>query len=144
MSGGAAAGGRLVVVAVGGVEYALAGRIARSLPAPAPLPEAIRHGGEDYPVVDLPALFRNGGPPAPDPWLLLVESGALRRALAVEDVMGVETVDRDSLQPVPPVYPEDERRRWEGLVPRPDGRVLVVLRLEPLPTVGAGDAAGEG
>jgi hypothetical protein len=134
---------RATVVAVGGVEYLVAGRVPRLLPAPRPLPPRFEHGGQDFPVVDLPAAFASGGAADGEPLMLLIEQGpegadgrVLRRALVVERLVGTEVLDPEAVQPVPAVYPESERRRWRGLVPRPDGRVAVVLRLEGLPAAG--------
>jgi len=142
---------RATAFAVGGVEYLVAGRIARSLPAPRPLPPRFEHGGDEFPVVDLPAVFGSGEASECGPLLLLVErrsgetsgGAVVRRALVVEELVGTEVLDADALQPVPAVYPEAERRRWRGLLPRPDGRVAVVLRLEGLDG-GAAAAEGEG
>jgi len=140
---------RATAFAVGGVEYLVAGRVARSLPAPRPLPPRFEHGGTEFPVVDLPALFASAEEPEFGPLLLLVErpgdegtgGATVRRALVVERLVGTEVLGADALQPVPAVYPENERRRWRGLLPRPDGRIAVVLRLEGLD---GGDAAEGG
>jgi hypothetical protein len=139
---------RATAFAVGGVEYLVAGRVARSLPASRPLPPRLEHGGHPFPVVDLPGLFGAGGGADCEPLLLLVEQAeagpaerVLRRALVVERLVGTELLDPDALLPVPAVYPEPERRRWRGLIARPDGRVAVVLRLAGLPAAGA---EGEG
>lgn len=149
----AGAGTRATAFAVGGVEYLVAGRVPRSLPAPRPLPPRLEHRGEQYPVIDLPALCGSREETECGPLVLLIEQepggrdggGALRRALVVERLLGSEVVDPEAVQPVPAAYPESERRRWRGLVPRPDGRLAVVLRLEGLPPAGAGAAAeGEG
>jgi chemotaxis signal transduction protein len=141
---------RATAFAVGGVEYLVTGRVARSLPAPRPLPPRFEHGGEEFPVVDLPALFGSAEEPECGPLLLLVErrtgeeagGGTVRRALVVERLVGTEVLDADAVQPVPAVYPEDERRRWRGLLPRPDGRLAVVLRLEGLAGGGAPEREG--
>jgi hypothetical protein len=141
---------RATVFAVGGVEYLVAGRVPRSLPAPRPLPSRFEHGGDDFPVVDLPAAFASAGEAHCEPLMLLIEqrpeAGAdgrvLRRALVVERLVGTEILDPAAIQPVPAVYPESERRRWRGLVARPDGRVAVVLRLEGLPAAGAAEGKG--
>lgn len=133
---------RATVFAVGGVEYAVTGRVPRSLPAIRPLPAAVAHGGADFPVVDLPALFGHEAGAGGEGLVLLVEQDGLRRALVVEEVVGLETLDPESLQPVPEVYPPAERRRWRGLLPREDGRVLAVPRLEELPV--AAEAEGRG
>ena len=135
-------GGRITVFAVGEVEYAVTGRIPRSLPAPAPLPSVVRHGEVDFPVVDLPAAVGAGRAAGSEPLLFLVEEGAVRRALLVERLVGAETADLEAVQPVPALYPETERRRWRGLLPRPDGRIIVLLRLEGLPVAGGNSAGG--
>lgn len=151
-NGGGERSVRAAVFTVGGVEYAVTGRVPRSLPAARPLPAAVDHDGREFPVVDLPALFGFDGAAADgavvegggadgggEPLLLLVEQGGLRRALVVDGLAGLETLDHAELQPVPEVYPPAERRRWQGLLPRPDGRVLVVPRLEELsPAAGGG------
>lgn len=134
---------RVVVLAVGEVEYAVAGRIARSLPAPAELPSTLHHGEADFPAVDLPAAFGAGLAPGAEPWVFLVEADGVRRALLAERLVGTETIDPEAVQPVPAVYPPAERRRWRGLLPRPDGRVLVLLSLEGLPTVAGPARQGE-
>ncbi len=135
---------RATLFGVGGVEYAVAGRVPRILPATRPLPERIDHAGAAFPVVDLPALLNGGGAAAgaggtngAEPLLLLVEEAgdggpAVRRALVVERLSGTEALDPAAVQTVPAVYPERERRRWRGLVPRTDGRVTVLLDLAGL------------
>jgi hypothetical protein len=135
---------RLTIFAVGEVEYAVAGRIPRSLPAPRVLPPEVRHGEAAFPLVDLPRAFGVGGMVDAERWIFLVEEGAVRRALLADRLVGHESFDLGALQPIPAVYPEGERRRWRGLLPRPDGSLVVLLRLEGLPTLGDGAAGGEG
>jgi hypothetical protein len=145
---------RITLFAVGDVEYAVAGRILRTLPAPAAPPPGsdrggaelpagggaapataprVRHGDADYPVADLPRAL--GAPLAPgaEPLLLLVDDGGVRRALLVERLVGAEPFDPGAVQPIPAVYPEPERRRWRGALPRPGGRVTVLVDLAGLP-----------
>lgn len=129
---------RATLFGVGEVEYAVTGRVPRILPALEPLPERIDHAGAAFPVVDLPALF-GGGTNGEESLLLLVEESGdgggappVRRALLVERLSGTEALDPAAVQTVPAVYPEHERRRWRGLISRPDGRVTVLLDLSGL------------
>jgi hypothetical protein len=146
MSGGAPAGGvrRVTVFAVGPVDYGVLGRIPRSLPLPATLPASILHDGAEFPVVDLPAAFGIDLAADTERRLFLVEEGAARRALLVDRLVGTETFDLNAVQPLPAVYPEDERRRWRGLLPRPDGTIVALLCLEGLPLAADAEACGEG
>jgi chemotaxis signal transduction protein len=156
---------RTTLFGVGEVEYAVIGRVPRILPATRPLPERIDHAGAAFPVLDLPALLGGGEAAAgggAESLLLLVEEAsgdaeagghdgepggpgftgqAVRRALVVERLSGTEELDPTAVQPVPAVYPERERRRWRGLLPRPDGRVAVLLDLSGLDGVPDGGEA---
>jgi hypothetical protein len=123
---------RLAVFAAGEVEYAVAGRVPRSLPAPSPLPRAVRHAEALYPVVDLAEAFGLAAAPGGERLLFLVEDGAVRRALVVERLVGAESFDLERVEPIPEIYPEAERRRFRGLLLRPDGGLVVLLRLEAL------------
>lgn len=133
---------RLTVFEVGEVEFAVSGRIPRSLPAPSPPPAAVRHGEQDFPVVEVGTALGAPAAAAAEPMLFLVDDQGCRRALLVERLIGAESFDLAALQPVPPVYPEAERRRWRGVLPRADGSLVVLLRLEELPV--GGTTAGEG
>lgn len=127
---------RATLFGVGAVEYAVTGRVPRILPAVRPLPESVEHAGRSFPVADLPAILGGGGDGG-ESLLLLVEEPAtggdggspVRRALVIERLSGTEAIDPDALEPVPAVYPEPERRRWRGLLPRPDGRLAVLIDL---------------
>lgn len=127
---------RATLFGVGGVEYAVTGRVPRILPAVRPLPGSIDHAGQSYPVADLPAIL-GGGDGDGESLLLLVEQPAadgdggppVRRALVIERLSGIEAIDPAALEPVPAVYPELERRRWRGLLPRSDGRLAVLVDL---------------
>lgn len=132
-----------MVVSVGAVEYAVSGRVSRSLPAVRPLPPTVPHEGHEFPVLDLPRLFGAGGGDAGEggELMLLVEQDELRRALVVHGLAGFCELDPELLQPVPGIYPRPERDRWHGLLVRPDGRVLAVPRLAELP---AGSGSGDG
>lgn len=134
---------RVMLVSVGAVLCAIRGRVWRSLPTIRPLPPTVHHEGREFPVLDLPRLFGVGRGESAEggDLMLLLEQDDLRRALVVDGLGGFSELDPEALQPVPDTYPEAERRRWEGLLPRPDGGVLAVLRLAALP---AGTAAGEG
>jgi CheW-like domain len=135
---------RATVFTVGGVEYGVTGRVVRSLPAARPLPAELVHGGRSFPVVDLPGAFDVRPEVVGEELIFLVEQGDVRRALVVGEVVGREAFDPDAVQPVPALYPEPERARWGGLVLRPDGRLVVLLRLEGLPTTADGRTGGEG
>jgi hypothetical protein len=127
---------RLTVVTVAGVEYAVSGRVVRTLPAREPLPQRFVHEGLVFPLADLPA--RAGGEPGdPDRLVLLVEDGSspegVRRAVVAVELVAVEGWDLAALQPVPAVYPPAERRGWRGLLPRADGRLVVLVDLATFP-----------
>jgi CheW-like domain len=135
---------RATVFAVGRVEYAVTGRVLRSLPATRPLPTEVVHDGGAFPVVDLPGAFGVEPAAAGEELIFLVEQEGVRRALVVEGVIGREVFAPETIQPVPANYPQSERARWNGLVLRPDGRLMVLLRLAGLPTSAHGLAGGEG
>lgn len=126
---------RAVLISVGAVQYAVIGRVLRSLAAIRPLPQTVHHESHDFPVLDLPRLFGVGKEATDDgsELILLIEQEGLRRALVVEGLAGFIDLDPSLLQPLPEIYPQEERRCWEGLLPRPDGRVLAVPRLVELP-----------
>jgi hypothetical protein len=137
---------RFALIAVDGVEYAVdASWVRRSLPAPRPLPPAVPHGGAAFKVIDLRQLFGlpAGAPlpgaagPGPERLMLLVEQpptgegtggDAGRVALVVDGLLGIEPLDPGAAQPLPAVYRGPERAWFRGLVPRPGGRVAVLLR----------------
>jgi hypothetical protein len=133
---GAARPSRLAVFAVAGVDCAVAGRVVRSLPVPRPLPAAIRHGEAEFPVVDLAAALGAATPAEAERLLFLVEEGAVRRALVIERLVGAESFDLESVLPVPALYPEAERRRFHGLLPRAAGSLVVLRRPAGLPASG--------
>lgn len=130
---------------VGEVSYAVPGRVVRLLPAPTPLPVEVKHDGHGFGFVDLrpPAAEREDDPEGA--WLALVEDGAERAALLVDRLNGLDRLRWDEMQPVPAAYPESERRRWRGLWPLPDGRVVVCLELAGFaPAEGSPDGGPDG
>ena len=145
---------RYALLAVDGVEYAVdAAWVRRSLPAPSPLPAAVLHGGTAYQLVDLRQLFglpassdtppRAGGGPDAERLILLIDqppatpgpaaAGALHRlALVIDDLLGLEALAASAAVPLPGVYRGPERRWFQGVLPRADGRITVLLRPEGL------------
>jgi CheW-like domain len=147
---------RYALLAVDGVEYAVdAAWVRRSLPAPSPLPAVILHGGTAYQLVDLRQLFglpagtgaspRAGDGPGAERLILLLDrppaapgpapvaAGAVPRlALVIDDLLGLEPLAASAAVPLPGVYRGPERRWFQGVLPRADGRITVLLRLEGL------------
>jgi len=156
---------RFALLAVDGVEYAVdSSWVRRSLPAPHPLPAAIVHGGAAFQVIDLQQLFGLAAgsgashpattAPGPERLILLVEqplaeaapaaAAAVHRvALVVDDLLGLEPLAAGDAVPLPSVYRGPERRWFRGVVPRADGRIIVLLRphgLSPAATQPPGGA----
>ncbi len=162
------AAARYALLAVDGVEYAVdAAWVRRSLPAPSPLPAAVLHGGTAYPLVDLRQLFglpagsdgppRADGGPGAERLILLIDrppaapgpvapepaaAGAGHRlALVIDGLLGLEPLASGAAVPLPGVYRGPERRWFDGVVPRADGRITVLLRPEGLAPGAAPPAA---
>lgn len=164
---------RYALLAVDGVEYAVdAAWVRRSLPAPIPLPAAVLHGGTAYQLVDLRRLFglpaasdasdaspRADGSPGAERLILLIDrppaapgpvapeaaaaSAVHRIALVIDGLLGLEPLATGAAVPLPGVYRGPERRWFHGVLPRPDGRITVLLRPEGLAPAAAPPAEPE-
>jgi CheW-like domain len=122
---------RFALLAVGGVEYALeSSLVRRSLPAPDPLPAAVRHGDAVFAVVDLRRLCRVAA--GREALIVLAEGGGARLALVADSLAGLEWLDPASAVALPALYGGPERRWIAGLLPQEGGHVVVLLRLEGL------------
>ncbi len=126
---------KLLVVSVGTLEVAVAGRVLGSSTLAGPLQPAVFYEEQEYPVLDLPRLFGTRESAEGDLLLLLVEQGELRRALVVDQLVGYCAFTPGQLLPVPQIYPQAERDRWHGLLPLPGGRIIAVPCLAGLPNV---------
>jgi chemotaxis signal transduction protein len=83
-----------------------------------------RPPGEDA-ATDLPGVSRL-------PTTGAATAAAGRWALVVDGLLGLEPLAAEAVVALPVVYRGPERRWFRGVVPRADGRITVLLRLEGL------------
>jgi purine-binding chemotaxis protein CheW len=89
--------------------------------------------GEPTPVVDAQRVFDRGAAAQPAGRWVLLSLGERRAALAVTAIVGVETVRRSDLAPLPPVLDPDAASVLDAIGAR-DANLLVVLKeLRTLP-----------